>query len=57
TILDTGAHPGQMKDIVSSPGGTTMAGLQVLEEAGIRGALIDAVQAATERSGELGRGD
>ncbi len=55
TILDTGVHPGQMKDVVSSPGGTTIAALQVLEEAGVRGALMGAVQASAEKSKELGK--
>ncbi len=55
TVLETGVHPGQMKDVVSSPGGTTIAALQVLEDAGVRGALMGAVQASAERSKELGR--
>jgi len=54
-VQTTGAHPGVLKDRVTSPAGTTIAGLQVLEQRGIRSALIDAVQAATERSRELGR--
>jgi len=53
-VLTTGKHPGALKDAVASPGGTTIAGLHVLEQHGIRGALMDAVQAATERSKELG---
>ena len=53
--LKSGLHPGQLKDQVTSPGGTTIAGLKVLEEAGIRGALINAVQAATQRSQMLGK--
>ena len=50
----TGDHPAMLKDKVSSPGGTTIAGLGVLEERGVRGALIDAVVAAATRARELG---
>lgn len=50
-----GDHPGVLKDRVASPGGTTIAGLQALEDRAVRGAMIAAVQAATERSIELGK--
>lgn len=54
-ILETGAHPGQLKDMVSSPGGTTIAGISALEEGGVRRTFINAVERATQRSRELGR--
>ncbi|GAB4253254.1 MAG: pyrroline-5-carboxylate reductase [Thermoleophilia bacterium] len=52
-LLEAGESPSQLKDRVASPGGTTIAGLAVLEEAGVRGALIRAVQAAEARGREL----
>jgi pyrroline-5-carboxylate reductase len=53
-LLETKAHPGQIKDMVASPAGTTIAGLHTLEGGGVRKTLIDAVEAATKRSIELG---
>lgn len=54
-VLTTGQHPAALKDAVTSPGGTTIAGLHALERSAVRAGLIDAVVAATERSRELGR--
>lgn len=54
-VLQTKDHPGVLKDRVASPGGTTIAGLQVMEDRAVRGALIGAVEAATKRSAELSK--
>jgi pyrroline-5-carboxylate reductase len=53
-LLETKMHPGQLKDMVTSPGGTSIAGLATLERGGLRTTLIDGVEAATLRSQELG---
>ncbi|MGB0738860.1 MAG: pyrroline-5-carboxylate reductase [Planctomycetaceae bacterium] len=54
-VLETGKHPGALKDEVTSPGGTTIAALHELERGGMRAALMNAVQASAIRSVELGR--
>jgi pyrroline-5-carboxylate reductase len=53
-LLDTGEHPGRLKDMVTSPGGTAIAGLHTLESGALRKTLIDAVEVATKRAAELG---
>ena len=53
-VLETGKHPGQLKDEVCSPGGTTISAMHSLERAGFRAALIDAVEVATLKARELG---
>jgi pyrroline-5-carboxylate reductase len=53
-LRETKAHPGQLKDMVTSPGGTAIAGLHTLEKGGLRTTLINAVESATIRSKELG---
>lgn len=54
-VLETGGHPAVLKDMVTSPGGTTIAGLAELERQGLRAALMGAVAAATRRAAELGK--
>ena len=53
-LLETGEHPGRLKDMVTSPGGTAIAGLHTLESGGLRRTLMDAVETATRRATELG---
>ena len=52
-VLETNTHPAELKDNVTTPGGTTIQAVAVLERAGLRTALIDAIEAATARSREL----
>ncbi len=54
-VLESGLHPGALKDAVTSPGGTTIAGLHELERGALRGTVMNAVEAATRRSEELGK--
>jgi pyrroline-5-carboxylate reductase len=56
-VLETGKHPGELKDMVTSPAGTTIAGMHALESGGVRGLMMEAVRRATERSAALGRGE
>ena len=56
TVLQTGRHPAELREAVASPGGTTMAALEVLERAAVRAAMMGAVRAATERAREMGKG-
>jgi len=53
-VIESGIHPAVLKDQVTSPGGTTIAGISALEKAGFRSAIIQAVKAASDRSSELG---
>ena len=54
-LLESGEHPGRLKDMVTSPGGTTIEGLHELEKGNLRGTLMSAVRAATEKSKRLGQ--
>ena len=54
-VLETGLHPGALKDMVTSPGGTTIEGLHELEKGKVRAALMSAVRAASEKSKKLGQ--
>ena len=55
-VLESGKHPGALKDAVCSPGGSTIQGVRVLEEHGLRGAVMDAVLAAYDKTKEMGKG-
>jgi pyrroline-5-carboxylate reductase len=55
-LRDSGEHPVQLREAVTSPGGTTIAAIRELERHGVRAAFLDAVMAATERSRALGGG-
>jgi pyrroline-5-carboxylate reductase len=55
-VLETGQHPGALKDMVTSPGGTTIEGLHELEKGKMRGTVMSAVRAATDKSKKLGQG-
>lgn len=52
-VLETGKHPGELKDMVCSPGGTTIEAVKVLEEKGLRGAVIDAIETCIQKSKNL----
>ena len=54
-VLESGTHPGELKDAVCSPGGSTIQGVRTLEEHGFRGAVMDAVIAAYEKTKEMGK--
>ena len=53
-LLESGQHPGELKDQVTSPGGTTIAGIEALEKGGLRSTVISAVTGATKRSMQIG---
>lgn len=52
-VLETGKHPGELKDMVCSPGGTTIEGVKTLEECGLRGSVMDAMEAVLEKTKRL----
>jgi pyrroline-5-carboxylate reductase len=54
-VLDTGLHPGALKDAVCSPGGTTIEAVRTLEARGFRGAVIEAVEQCAKKSGALAK--
>ena len=54
-VLESGSHPGVLKDAVCSPGGSTIQGVRVLEEHAFRGAVTDAVLAAYDKTKEMGK--
>ena len=54
-VLESGSHPGALKDAVCSPGGSTIQGVRLLEERAFRGAVTDAVLAAYEKTKEFGK--
>lgn len=54
-VRETARHPAELRDLITSPGGTTIRGVQVLEDRGVRGAIMEAVEAATLRSEQLGK--
>jgi pyrroline-5-carboxylate reductase len=56
-LRDTGRHPVELREMVTSPGGTTIAAIRVLEEAGVRAAFLNAIDAARHRSAELAKGE
>lgn len=53
-VLETGRHPGDLKDMVCSPAGTTITGVRVLEDGGLRGLIMDTVHAVAEKNREMG---
>jgi pyrroline-5-carboxylate reductase len=55
-VLETGQHPAALREMVTSPGGTTVEGLHELEKGGVRAALISAVRSAADKSRRLGQG-
>ena len=54
-VKSSGKHTGELKDQVTSPGGTTIAGIHALERGGVRSAIMDAVEKATQRAHELSK--